>query len=153
MFRFTWKQITQGGLKSTGGVIPKSSHCKLNIRCHSVYQGCSNFFPEDPNFSIKILRDLKQKTFILPKLVRGVILSSFTEFPEVWVILDMRTAGSHFYDFYHNVVYEFWGRVFNKIWNSKTLDFDRRMVSLRFVYMISCLFLLFGVTERPATQT
>ena len=44
----------------------------------------------------------------LPKLVRGVSLSSFTEFPEVWVILDTRTAGPHVHDFYDNVADEFW---------------------------------------------
>ena len=37
---------------------------------YKLYQGFSNFFPGDPNFSIKIVRDPKQIYFFnLPKLV------------------------------------------------------------------------------------
>ena len=48
-------------------------------------------------------------------------MSSFTEFPEVWAILDTRTAGPHLYDFYDNVFYEF-EEGFNQILSSKTFD-------------------------------
>ena len=52
-------------------------------------QGFSNFFPSDPNFSIKILRDPKQKNVNLPTLARGVSLLCFTNFIEIWGNLDI----------------------------------------------------------------
>ena len=47
---------------------------------------------------------------LLIKALRGVSLSSFIEFPKFGIILDTRTAGPHFYDFYHiydNMFHEF----------------------------------------------
>ena len=88
----------------------------LSIFCvymYLEYQAFSNFFPSDPNFSIQILRNPEQKKPChLTKASEG---NDLVELHRVFrslgyvaiIMLDTRTAGPPFYDFYDNVVYEF----------------------------------------------
>ena len=80
--------------RSHSHVVPTIEHWQDQLMSYRVSirveQGSSNFFPGDPNVSIKIFRDPKQKNVNLPKQVRGVSLLSFTEFTKsVWGILDI----------------------------------------------------------------
>ena len=47
-------------------------------------QGFSNFLPGDPNFSLKSYATQNRTNLILPELMKGMSLLSFTEFIEVW---------------------------------------------------------------------
>ena len=71
---------------------------------HLNEQGFSNFFPGDPNFSIKILRDPKQKKMLTYQSYwEGELVKASQSFPRLGIIFDTHNTGPHFHEFYDNM--------------------------------------------------